>query len=254
LADRLGALLIADEAQTGMGRTGRWFGVNHDDVTPDVLVLAKGVGGGFPSSVVVTTDAVNDAVMTRANQFSSHQSDPLGAVATAAVIDIIETDGLVARSAAVGQVLRERLGEIGARRGHLVNVRGRGLMIGFDVFRDAGRPVVEPDLGRGIEDFCRARGVNFEVIQRNRFRILPPLTISDEEIDRFLTVLDEAMAAIDRGSVRPLPAANTWTTGYEQRLKRERGLKSIAKWAWNHSPSEWIGQVQQLARKAGSRG
>lgn len=246
LADDLGALLIADEAQTGMGRTGRWFGVEHDGVVPDILVLSKGVGGGFPSSVVVTTDAINDAIMTRVNQFSSHQSDPLGAAATLAVIEIIEREGLVARAEGMGQYLRERLAEVARVRPHLANVRGRGLMVGFDVFRDPSRPQPDSAVGRGIEDFCRGRGVHFEAIQRNRFRILPPLTISREQIDRFVAVLDEALAALAAGTLAPMPARNRWSAAYEARAARPRGLKGAVKWALHHSPYEWVERVRAL--------
>jgi 2,2-dialkylglycine decarboxylase (pyruvate) len=248
-ADDLGALLIADEAQTGVGRTGRWWGVDHDGIVPDILVLSKGVGGGFPSSAVVTTAAIAGAAMTRANQFSSHQSDPLGAAATLAVIDIIEREGLVARAEATGAYVRERLAEVASRRPHLVHVRGRGLMIGFDVFRDPARPVAEAEVGRTIEDFCRARGVHFEAIQRNRFRILPPLTITRAEVDRFVSVLEDALEALAAGTAAPIAARNPWTAAYERKTTRLRGVKNAVKWTFNHSPREWVGKLRAAGRR-----
>ena len=253
LADDLGALLIADEAQTGMGRTGRWFGVEHDGVVPDILVVSKGVGGGYPSSAVVTTDAINDAVMTRVNQFSSHQSDPLGAAATLAVIEIIEREGLVARAEETGEYLRGQLRQLGALRPHLQHVRGRGLMVGFDIVRDPARPGPDATIGRAVEDFCRERGVNFEAIQRNRFRILPPLTISRTEIDRFVSVLSDALAAVAAGAAAPVAAENQYSAAYESRLKARRGLGAAAHWAWTHSPRTWVEQLKQRARLTGGR-
>lgn len=249
LASGLGALLIADEAQTGMGRTGRWFGVDHDGVVPDILVLSKGVGGGFPSAAVVTTEAIGDGAMTKVNQFSSHQSDPLGAAATAAVIDIIGREELVTRADRVGRYLREQLQALAVMHKPLINVRGRGLMNGFDVFRDPVARTPDVEVGRGIEDFCRTRGVNFEVIQRNRFRILPPLTITEAQVDRFVEVLDEALRALERGTLAPAPAQNRWSAGYEERLRRRRGLKAAAHWAWSHSPAQWVRRVRGSGRK-----
>ena len=246
VADELGALLIADEAQTGMGRTGRWFGVEHDRVVPDILVLSKGVGGGYPSSAVVTTDAINDSVMTRVNQFSSHQSDPLGAAATLAVVEIIQRERLVERADAMGRYLCDGLRMIAANRPQLQNVRGRGLMIGFDVFRDPERPTPDWSVGRGIEDYCREHGVNFEAIQRNRFRILPPLTIEKPEVDRFLNVLDDALVALADGQAEPKPPRNSYSIAFDQRSRQRRGMRAAAQWVWTHSPSEWV-------RKVGSR-
>jgi len=240
LADQLGALLIADEAQTGLGRTGRWFGVDHDDVQPDILVVSKGVGGGFPASAVVTTDEIAQAALARANQFSSHQSDPLGAVAIAAVIDIIRAEGLVERAEQNGRYLREGLAGVARQYPQLAHVRGRGLMNGFDVFRDPATPVAETTVGRGVADFCRARGVHVEVIQRNRFRGLPPLTIERAQIDRFVSVVADAMAAVAAGRAAPEPSQNTQTAAYERRLQSHRGLRRAATWAWTHSPSDWF--------------
>jgi len=248
VADELGALLIADEAQTGMGRTGRWFGVEHDGVVPDILVLSKGVGGGYPSSAVVTTDAINDAVMTRVNQFSSHQSDPLGAAATLAVVEIIQRERLVERADAMGRYLCDGLRKIAANRPQLQNVRGRGLMIGFDVFRDPERPIPDWSVGRGIEDYCREHGVNFEAVQRNRFRILPPFTIERTEIDRFLGVLDDALVALAAGQAEPRPPRNDYSIAFDQRSRQRRGMRAAAQWAWTHSPSEWVRKVRGRMR------
>ena len=245
LATRLGAVLIADEAQTGMARTGRWFGVDHDAIVPDILVLSKGVGGGFPSAAVLTTNELADAVMARVNQFSSHQSDPLAAAATLAVVEIIEREGLVERAESMGRYLRECLTQVSRQYPLLQNVRGRGLMNGFDVFADPETKRVDQQLGRGVEDFCRAGGVTFEVIQRNRFRILPPLTIEKNEIDRFVTVVAQAMDAVLRGAAPPQPAVNPFTVAYDARTRRDRGLKAAAKWAWTHPPSEWAKRMRR---------
>jgi 2,2-dialkylglycine decarboxylase (pyruvate) len=251
LATSLGALLIADEAQTGMGRTGKWFGIQHDDIVPDILVLSKGAGGGFPSSAVVTTAEINEAVMGRVNQFSSHQSDPLGAAATLAVVEIIERDGLVGRADEMGRYMRDRLNDIAGRYPHLQHVRGRGLMVGFDVFRDPARPVADSAVGRSVEDFCRAQGVHFEAIQRNRFRILPPLTITKAEIDRFVTAVEGAMKAVADGTAVPRAPLNRYSVAFEERTSAKRGLKAAARWALTHTPLDWLEQVRERTTSRG---
>ena len=250
LADSLGALLVADEAQTGMGRTGRWFGVDHDGVVPDILVLSKGAGGGFPVSAVVTSAKVSDEAMGKATQFSSHQSDPVPAAALLAVIEIVEEEGLVARAAETGAYMMNALRQVSGVRRRLINVRGRGLMVGFDVVRDPGRPKAEREVGEGIEQFCVSRGVNFQAIQKNRFRILPPLTISTAEVDGFVGVLDEALAAMERGALPARQALNARTTAYLAKQSGERRkLRRAAQWMWNHSPSEWAKKLRPVSRK-----
>lgn len=234
-ADEIGALLIADEAQTGLGRTGSWFGVNHEAVVPDILVLAKGFGGGFPLSAVVTTPEIAHEVRGRANQFSSHQSDPIGAAAGLAVIDIIESEGLIDRARDTGRYLLEQLHALSGAHAEIVNVRGRGLMVGFDVFRKS-EPKPDPRVGQMIEGFCRGRGVHFEAIQKNRFRILPPLTIDRGEIDRFVAVLDEALSALAAGRLEARLPVNRQSAALS---RPSRGPRAAVEWAWTNSPKTW---------------
>lgn len=245
VADELGALLIVDEAQTGMGRTGRWFGVQHDDVVPDILVLAKGVGGGFPVSAVLTRPEIARQVLGRANQFSSHQSDPLGAAALLGVIEVLQSERLVERAADTGAYLIEQLRVLSREQPRLANVRGRGLMVGFDVFRDPDRPVAESAVGRAVEDFCRARGVHLEAIQRNRFRILPPLVITRGDIDRFIGVLADALAALAAGRPMLHPARNHQTQAFSRNASVVRASLG---WVWTHSPREWLRKLKRVVR------
>jgi 2,2-dialkylglycine decarboxylase (pyruvate) len=244
-ADEIGALLIADEAQTGLGRTGRWFGVEHDGVAPDILVLAKGFGGGFPLSAVVTTPAIADAARGRANQFSSHQSDPLAAAAGLAVIDIIEAEHLIDHARAMGDYLMAQLRILAGVHPQLTNVRGRGLMVGFDVFRTPDTQVPERAVGRAIEQVCRRGGVHLQAIQKNRFRILPPLTIQRQELDRFVSVLGDALVALARGEARGAPPQNPHSAAM---FKRRSGPRAMAKWAWSHSPQAWVDRLRRPPR------
>jgi len=181
----------------------------------------------------------------RANQFSSHQSDPLAAAAALAVMEIIETEGLVDRAAAAGKYMWERIEGVAERCPKLTNLRGRGLMIGFDVFWDPAKRTVEAEAGSAVEHFCRSRCVHFQAIQGNRFRILPPLTITNEEIDRFVEVLEESLGALVAGAA-PEPARNPRVREYESRSRR--GWRHTLKWAWSHSPSAWFDKLGARVR------
>ena len=223
-----------------MGRTGRWFGVNHDDVVPDILVLSKGAGGGFPVSAVVTSVEKGDQAMGQATEFSSHQSDPVPAAALLAVIEIVEEEGLVARAAEMGAYMMDALRQLvgrPARADQRSRARADG---GLRRGPRSGPAEGGARCGRGIEQFCVSRGVSFQAIQKNRFRILPPLTISRAEVDRFVAVLDEALAAMEHGALPERQALNARTAIYLARQSGERRkLRRVAQWAWNHSRSEW---------------
>jgi 2,2-dialkylglycine decarboxylase (pyruvate) len=180
------------------------------------------------------------------NQFSSHQNDPISAAALLGVVEIIEEEKLVAHAAEMGRYLREQLTALAKMSPQLMNVRGRGLMNGFDVFRDPAHPTPDAAVGRAVEDFCRARGVHLEAIQKNRFRILPPLVISRAEIDVFVGVLGEALAALAGGRAAPRPTRNRYTAAFEVRKKSV--IAATAKWAWTHSPSEWVTKIRGALR------
>jgi 2,2-dialkylglycine decarboxylase (pyruvate) len=252
LADDLGALLVADEAQTGLGRTGHWFGVEHSGVVPDILVLAKGLGGGIPVSAVCTTPKIADRVMSEVNQFSSHQSDPLGAVASLAVIEIIENEGLVARAREVGAYFFDQLYDLSRRCPQLINVRGRGLMLGFDVIPDPNHPVSDYRVGTAVRNYCRQEGVMVQFVKGNRFRVLPPLTIQESQIDQFCKVLERALERIVEGPVRTKADENIYTVAFHG---EELGfLRRTLRWIWIHSPKQWIERMSKsIARKIAKR-
>jgi hypothetical protein len=124
-------------------------------------------------------------------------------------------------------------------------------MVGFDVFRDPARPVADSAVGRSVEDFCRAQGVHFEAIQRNRFRILPPLTITKAEIDRFVTAVEGAMKAVADGTAVPRAPLNRYSVAFEERTSAKRGLKAAARWALTHTPLDWLEQVRERTTSRG---
>ena len=136
LAAQLKALFIAEEVTTGMGRTGRWFGFEHDNTVPDVLVIGKAVGAGLPVAAVVTTGDVEARCQSVLTHVQSHQNDPFSGRIVATVITILQEEGLIERAATLGNHLLAGLKELQSRLRCITVVRGRGLMVGIELNRD----------------------------------------------------------------------------------------------------------------------
>src|SRR5271166_210203 len=133
-AHELGALLLVDEAQTGFGRTGKWFACEQHEIEPDILVVSKSSGAGFPVSAVITTDVIADRIADQGwIHLASHQSDPLPAAAVAATIDIVREENLVEKAAADGLYFMDRLQQLKAKHSVIIDLRGMGLMIGMEI-------------------------------------------------------------------------------------------------------------------------
>lgn len=190
--DETGALLFVDEIQTGLGRTGYMFGCNHDGVSPDLMTLAKALGGGvMPIGAVMGTRKVWDDVFS--NNPLSHTStfggNPLACAAAVAALKVIDEEGLVQRSATNGKYMLEQLQELKIRHPeHIAEIRGRGLMIGVEFAMDeVGELVVAQILKRGM---CAAYTLNNPRVMR----LEPPLIIEREQIDDAVRILGEAIA------------------------------------------------------------
>lgn len=175
-----GALLVIDEVQTGFGRTGRWFGFQHYDLEPDIVALAKGLGGGFPMAATVYTEKIQESLFAGAHG-STFGGNPLACAAGLAALSVYQ-EGLIEQAERAGNRLREALeAEIGSRR-VVREIRGKGLLIGIDL-----RTKAVPFLKTLMEE----HGVLALPAGSTVLRLLPPLTISDVEIDMAV----EAIAA-----------------------------------------------------------
>ena len=203
LAHSYGALLIADEAQTGMGRTGRWTGMEHIGVTPDIVILSKGLGAGFPVAAVVTTAAIEDkCIEAPLANMSSHSFDPFAGAIAAETIRIISDEGLVEQAEETGRYLVEKLGEVADKYDFLGSPRGRGLMVGMDVTSLEGGDKLQPMLSLALEAECMIRGLILGYSSLSGVvRLLPPLIITQQEIDRATTLLDGACAHLAENGV-----------------------------------------------------
>ncbi|MGH3731077.1 MAG: aspartate aminotransferase family protein [Micromonosporaceae bacterium] len=193
-----GMLLILDEAQTGLGRTGTMFAFQRDGVVPDILTLSKTLGAGLPLAAVVTTEEIEHRCHERGYLFyTTHVSDPLPAAVGLTVMSIIERDGLVARAAELGRRLQDGLLELQTRHECIGEVRGRGLMRGVELVQDRESKSPADELGRRVTTECFDLGLHMNVVQLpgmgGVFRIAPPLTVSESEIDLGLEILDNAL-------------------------------------------------------------
>jgi predicted acetylornithine/succinylornithine family transaminase len=174
LCRSVGALLICDEVQTGIGRTGRLFACEHEGVSPDIMTLGKGLGGGFPIAAFLCTEEVARTVQP-GDHGTTYGGNPLACAAALAVLRVIEEEGLVARAAELGERLAERLRSFAAAHPGLARgVRGRGLLQAL-VLNDAERAASLPQ--RALE-----RGVIVNVTAGNAVRFFPALNIPEEEL------------------------------------------------------------------------
>jgi 2,2-dialkylglycine decarboxylase (pyruvate) len=196
--DERGMLLILDEAQTGIGRTGTMFAFDRDGVSPDILTLSKTLGAGLPLAAVVTSAEIEQRAHERGYLFfTTHVSDPLPAAVGLTVLRVLERDGLVARAAERGERLRAGLLELQQRHECVGDVRGRGLLQGVELVTDRDSRAPADELGRRVTAECLALGLHMNVVQLvgmgGVFRIAPPLTVSDAELDLGLEILDQAL-------------------------------------------------------------
>lgn len=186
LCDKYDALLIFDEVQTGVARTGKWFGYMHSGVKPDVLTFAKGIGGGFPVAGFAVPERLA-RVFKPGDHGGTFGGNPLACAAVYATLATIKSEGLVEKVAQKGEYFIGELKKLQAKYPALVKeVRGRGLILGMELTKE-GRPVVEHCLANGVIINCTAGSV---------IRIVPPLIISKEEINLVVAALDKALAAM----------------------------------------------------------
>jgi 2,2-dialkylglycine decarboxylase (pyruvate) len=198
--EQRGMLLILDEAQTGIGRTGHMFAFERDGVVPDILTLSKTLGAGLPLAAVMTTEAIEQTAFERGFLFyTTHVSDPLPAAVGVTVLDVVERDGLVAQATARGNRLREGLLSLQQRFECIGDVRGRGLLLGLEIVVDRQSKAPGFELGARIMAETMRRGLSMNIVKLPSmggvFRIAPPLTVSEAEIDRGLEIMSDAIQA-----------------------------------------------------------
>ena len=187
LCDRQGALLIFDEIPLALGRTGRMFCCEHSGVTPDILVLGKGLGGVMPMAATIAR-ADLDIVPHRALGHYTHEKSPIGAAAALATLDVIESENLLKRSSKLGAETVEQLRELQQRHDAITDVRGLGLAMGV--------VLNSPDAAERVLYDCLENGLSFKVSGGTVLTLTPPLTITHEQMAEALTILDAAIGRL----------------------------------------------------------
>lgn len=194
--DERGMLLILDEAQTGLARTGLMFAFERDGVVPDILTLSKTLGAGMPLSALMTSDALADAAEARDFLFyTTHVNDPLPAAVGVKVLEIVTRDNLTARAQVLGARLAAGLRGLQQRHECVGDVRGRGLLLGLEFTAANGKTSTQ--ISDAVTDIALDLGLSANIVRGSvsgsTMRIAPPLTVTDAEIDLGVALLDAAI-------------------------------------------------------------
>jgi 4-aminobutyrate aminotransferase len=194
ICDRYGVLLVFDEIPTGLGKTGKMFACEHEEVAPDILVLGKALGGGLLPIAAVVARPDLDVGGAWAFGHYTHEKNPVTARAALTTIEIVEDEGLVENAARVGALALERLEHMKSRHAAVGDVRGRGLLLGIEMVRSRETKAPDNDLAEAIMYRALDAGLSFKTTMGNVLTLTPPLTITAAEMTQALDILDGAIA------------------------------------------------------------
>ena len=196
ICDKHGILLVADEVQSGIGRTGKWFAIEHTGVQPDIVCMAKGIASGMPLGVMMSRADVMDWVP--GSHASTFGGNPVCIASSLATLDVIEKEGLLANSAEVGNHMFKRMADWTKKYRVVGDIRGRGLMIGVDIVKDPETKEYAPELRDRIVQHAFERGILFLGCGPSAVRISPPLVVSKEEADAAIDALEESIELVNK--------------------------------------------------------
>lgn len=196
-----GMLIIMDEAQTGVGRTGQMFAFEHDEIVPDILALSKTLGCGLPLASVSTTVEIDRGCKEAGFLWlTTHLNDPLTAAVGNKVLEIVERDNICKRASERGAQLREGLLKLQKKYWVIGDVRGRGLLQGIEIISDRETRAPGTDIGQAVSDQAMAIGLSCNVVNLpgmgGVFRLAPPVTVTADEIEEGLEILDQAFGYV----------------------------------------------------------
>jgi 4-aminobutyrate aminotransferase/(S)-3-amino-2-methylpropionate transaminase len=196
ITKRHGIVLIADEIQTGFGRTGKLFAFEHAGIQPDLVTVAKSLAGGFPLSGVVGRAEIMDAPLP-GGLGGTYGGNAIGCAAALAVLDAFEQDGLLGRAERLGESLKAGLRELARKHSFIGDVRGLGFMQAIELVTDRNSKTPDPNCAQRVIDRARERGLLVIKcgVHRNVIRFLAPLVVSDEDLDKALAIMDAALSA-----------------------------------------------------------
>ena len=202
LCDRHGILLIADEVQSGAGRTGKWWAVEHFGVEPDIVCAAKGIASGMPLGVMFARDYIMD--WPKGAHGNTYGGNPISCAAALATIDLIEKE-FMQNAALVGPYVMEALGEIQKKHSSVGNVRGIGLMIGIELVKNRETKEPDEDLRDLVVDKAFDKGLLLLGCGKSVIRIAPPLCVTNADIEEALDILDSVISESEK-ETQPLAA------------------------------------------------
>ncbi len=183
LCDENGAVMMLDEVQTGLGRTGEWFGYKHYDVMPDIITMAKALGGGVAIGAMMATEHIA-ASLVPGTHASTFGGNPLACSAGIAVIEAIEEEYLLDNAIKMGQYTADKLQQLAEKHPVIDHVRGKGLMIGIKLTAP----------GAKIVDDCLEKGLRINCTQGDVLRFMPSMTVTSEQIDQAIEILESVLA------------------------------------------------------------
>lgn len=198
ICDRHGILLVVDEVQSGAGRTGKWWAVEHTGVQPDIVCSAKGIASGMPLGVMMSRADIMDWVP--GSHASTFGGNPVCIASALATLDVIEKEGLLANATEVGNHMLKRMANWSSKHRLVGDVRGRGLMIGVEIVRDRKTKEYGADLRDRIVELAFERGILFLGCGPSTVRISPPLIVSKDEADVAIDVLEESIEIASKGA------------------------------------------------------
>jgi 4-aminobutyrate aminotransferase len=196
ICDRHGILLVADEVQSGIGRTGKWWAIEHTGVHPDIVCSAKGIASGMPLSAVITRAEVMDWVP--GSHASTFGGNPVSIASSLATLDVIEREGLLRNSTEVGNYMLGRMKDWTKKHKIVGDVRGRGLMIGVEIVKDQQTKEYGAAERDRIVELAFDRGILFLGCGPSTIRIAPPLVVSRDEAEAAIDVLDECIEIVGK--------------------------------------------------------
>lgn len=201
--DRRGMLMIFDESQTGLGKTGKLFGFQHEDVMPDIITISKHFGGGLPISAVCTTaDIAERAVKNGYFATRSHATDPLLCAAGEESIDIVVDEDMAGKAAQIEKRIKGALAEMATEFELIGDIRGRGVLLGVEFVTDRQKKIpANAEVGK-IASYCLEQGLIFQLRgtqgDLNVIRLVPPMIATDADVDRAMSIMRDGIAMVSR--------------------------------------------------------
>jgi 4-aminobutyrate aminotransferase len=197
--DKHGALLILDEIPLGLGRTGKMFACEHYEITPDILVLGKGLGGGvFPLAAALCRENLNVAGKMALGHYT-HEKNPVACAAGLATLQVIEEEGLVDHARKLGDYAKARLGAMAEHHPLIGDIRGLGLILGVELLRNRASFTRASDEAERVMYAALSAGLNFKITMGNILTLTPALTLTQQEMDQALTILEKAIRGVELG-------------------------------------------------------